>query len=218
MSKVHYTKVFVLVLLIVAGFLRLWRINELTEFLGDQGRTGMIIYEAWKARQLPLVGPPVLTGQFLGPAFYYIIGLPFILGGFHPVVPSVFMTLLGVLTVFLLYRLAAALFGTWIGIAVAGLYAVSPSIVRADRTVWEPTAVPLFVLLYLWCVYSVFEKRRYWYLLPMGAIVGVLVQLHYPNIFYVGLSVGLLLLLKKSVLLWFLAGIAGFLLILSPFL
>ena len=205
-------------LLIVAGFLRLWRINELTEFLGDQGRTGMIIYEAWKARQLPLVGPPVLTGQFLGPAFYYIIGLPFILGGFHPVVPSVFMTLLGVLTVFLLYRLAAALFGTWIGIAAAGLYAVSPSIVRADRTIWEPTAVPLFVLLYLWCVYSVFEKRRYWYLLPMGAIVGVLVQLHYPNIFYVGLSVGLLLLLKKSVLLWFLAGIAGFLLILSPFL
>ena len=225
MSKVHYTKVFVLVLLVVAAFLRLWRIQELTEFLGDQGRTGMIIYEAWKSRQLPLVGPPVLTGQFLGPAFYYIIGLPFIFGGFHPVVPSVFMALLGVLAVFLLYRLAAAIFGTWIGIAVAGLYAVSPLIVRADRTLWEPTAVPLFVLLYLWCVYSVFEKRRYWYLLPMGAIVGVLVQLHYPNIFYVGLSVGLLLLLlvrkktaKKSVFLWFLVGIAGFLLVLSPFL
>lgn len=225
MSKVHYTKVFVLVLLVGAAFLRLWRINELTEFLGDQGRTGMIIYESWKSWQLPLVGPPVLTGQFLGPAFYYLIGLPFILGGFHPIVPSIFMAMLGVLSVFFLYRLAASLFGTWIGIAVAGLYAVSPSIVRADRTIWEPTAVPLFVLLYLWCVYSVFEKRRYWYLLPMGAIVGVLIQLHYPNIFYVGLSVGLLLLLlvrkktpKKSVLLWFLAGIAGFLLVLSPFL
>lgn len=212
-------------LVVIAAFFRLWRISELTEFLGDQGRTGMVIYDAWKTGMLPLVGPTVLSGQYLGPFFYYLIGPAFILGRFHPVIPSIFMAILGVISVWLLFRIASRLWGFWIGLGVGTLYAVAPYLVRADRTIWEPTVIPLFVLLYLWCEYFVFEKHRYWYLLPVGAIVGILIQLHYPTIFFVGLSIGLFLLLlmrkkipKKIVLLWSFAGILGFFLVLTPFL
>lgn len=211
-------------LLVFAGFFRLWRINDLTEFLGDQGRTGMIIYEAWKVRQLPLVGPPVLTGQFLGPAFYYIIGLPFVFGGFHPIIPSIFMAMLGILAVLLLYRFASILYGSWIGIAVAGLYAVSPSIVRADRTLWEPTIVPLFVIFFLYLAYRAYEKQFPFSLLPLGIVVGILVQLHYPNVIFVGLSLILILAmaLNKRCRIWPLAlgavgGVIGFFGVLTPF-
>ncbi|MEK7129425.1 MAG: glycosyltransferase family 39 protein, partial [Patescibacteria group bacterium] len=212
-------------LVITAAFFRLWRISELTEFLGDQGRTGMVIYDAWRTGILPLAGPTVLSGQHLGPFFYYLIGLPFIIGGFNPVIPSAFVAVLGIVSVYVLYQIASRLWGLWIGWSVAMLLAVAAYLLRADRTIWEPSVIPVFVLLYFWCVYSLFEHRRYWYLLPMGAIVGILVQLHYPNIFFIGLSIGVLLLLlirrktpKKTVLLWFSAGIAGFFVILSPFL
>ena len=157
----------------------------------------MIIYEAWKARQLPLVGPPVLTGQFFGSGVLLYYRAAVYPRRFSPCCSqcvyditwsfdSISPLPIGSCTIWNVDRYCGG-----------GTLRSIPPIVRADRTVWEPTAVPLFVLLYLWCVYSVFEKRRYWYLLPMGAIVGVLVQLHYPNIFYVGLSVGLLLLLKN---------------------
>lgn len=212
-------------LIVTAAVFRLWRINELTEFLGDQGRTGLVIYNAWKTKTVPLVGPTVLSGQYLGPFFYYLIGPAFIIGRFNPVAPSIFMALLGIFSVYFLFRVASRLWGLWIGWASAMLFAVGAYHLQADRTIWEPTVIPLFMLLYLWCIYSLVDKRRYWHLLPMGAIVGILIQLHYPNMFFVGLSIVVLLYLlvtkrthKKTVILWFLAGIAGFLLILSPFL
>lgn len=214
-----------IILIVTAAFFRLWRIGELTEFLGDQGRTGMVIYDAWKTGSMPLVGPTVLSGQYLGPFFYYFIGPAFLVSRFNLLIPSAFMAILGVVSVWLLFRIATRVWGFWIGWGVSLLLAVSPYIVRADRTIWEPSVIPFFVLLYLWCVYGIIERKRYVYLLPIGAIVGILIQLHYPTIFFIGLSMGIVLFLllkkktpKKTVLLWSLAGIAGFFVILSPFL
>ena len=218
---------FLFLLIGLAAFLRLYRIEALTEFLGDQGRTGIIIWNAWTTKILPLVGPPVLTGQFLGPFFYYFIGLPFILSGFHPLAPALFIAFFGVLSVYLVFYLGEKLYGFWIGIAIASVYAVSPYIVSSDRTLWEPNIIPFFVLLYIFCIYSIYQKRKFSLFILMGAVTGILVQLHYPNVFFIALS-GLFLLFilstrKKQesvlkILLWSFWGIIGFLLILSPFL
>src|SRR3989344_8991467 len=100
-----------IMLIVIAALFRLWRISELTEFLGDHGRTGMVIYDAWKTGVPPLAGPTVLSGQHLGPFFYYLIGPAFILGGFNPIIPSIFMALLGVASVGLLFILGKRFFG-----------------------------------------------------------------------------------------------------------
>ena len=219
--------IFLLALFVFAAFLRFYRILALTEFLGDQGRTGIIIWNAWTTKTLPLAGPPVLTGQFLGPFFYYFIGLPFILSGFHPLAPALFMAFFGVLSVYLMFYLGEKLFGFWIGITIASVYAVSPYIVSSDRTLWEPNIISFFVLLYIFSVYLVHHMRKFSAFFLMGVIVGILVQLHYPNVFFIALS-GLFLLFilstrKKQesvlkILLWSFWGIVGFLLVLSPFL
>lgn len=214
-----------IMLIVIAALFRLWRISELTEFLGDQGRTGMVIYDAWKTGILPLAGPTVLSGQHLGPFFYYLIGPAFILGRFNPIVPSVFIALLGVASVGLLFVLGKRLFGFWIGWGIALLYAVAAYLIPADRTIWEPTVIPFFVLLYTLCVYELVEKRNYWSLLAMGILVGILVQLHYPMVFFIGLSSLLYVILffrkgssKKTLFVWLLAGIGGFVFVFFPFL
>lgn len=205
-------KITLFLIIAIASFLRLYNIGEAAEFLGDQGRTGIVIYEALRDKTVPLVGPTVLTGEHLGPIWYYLIGPFFILSGFNPLGPAIGMALFGVVATALLYVLAKKLYGTVIGSIVALLWAVSPLIVHQDQVIWEPNLVPLFVILFLLGL-----KTRH-YLLLWGAC-GVLIQLHTPNIIFIPIALGFTVwgfskTAKRSIL----TGLLLFLLIQIPFL
>ncbi len=223
--KSSYQIIALACVLLIAAFLRLYRISELTEFLGDQGRTGIHIYQAWKDRILPLVGPTVLSGEHLGPAFYYIIAPSFFLTGFNPVMPAVFTAILGVGAVGLLWFLGREFFGWQIATLLSALWAVSPQIVSSDRVLWEPNIIPFFVLLYMVGIYKLKRVANIGWGILTGAALAVLVQLHYPNLLFVVstlLFYAVLLVRRKekaSVLFRSLIGTAlGFVVILLPFL
>lgn len=190
----------------ISLILRLFNIEWFAEFLGDQGRTGIVIYQAWRGKTLPLVGPTVLTGQHLGPIWYYLIGPFFILSGFNPLGPAIGMAFFGTLATVVLYVLAKKLYGPLIGSLVALLWAVSPLIIRQDQTIWEPNLVPLFVILFL------LGLKTSSHLLIWGA-TGVLVQLHYPNIIFIPIALAVSARLKPAT-----TGVLLFLLIQVPFL
>lgn len=221
-------RVIVLIFLfLIAAFLRFYRLSAMTEFLGDQGRTGIIIWNAWTTKTLPLVGPSVLSGQHLGPFYYYFIAFPFLLSNFHPLAPAFWMAMFGMLSVLLMFYLGEKFFGFWISLAITFLYAISPYVTSSDRTLWEPNIIPFFVLLYIFLIYSIYQKRLFMAFLPLGMVVGVLVQLHYPNIFFTVLSflfLFFLLATKKkqesliTILFWSFLGVAAFFIVLSPFL
>ena len=195
-------KIIPLLIIVIALFLRLYNITGFAEFLGDQGRTGIVIYEAWRDRAIPLVGPTVLTGQHLGPIWYYLIGPFYILAGFNPLGPAIGMAIYGSFATAALYVLSKNLFGRLVGSIVAVLWAVSPIIVHQDQVIWEPNLVPLFVILFL---LGLTTRRN----LLVWAATGVLVQLHYPNIIFVPIA-----LVVTRFSLW---GILLFLVILAPF-
>lgn len=186
-------------ILLLAAFLRLYRLEALTEFLGDQGRTSFILRQF----PLPLAGPTTLSGAHLGPVFYYLLA-PF---GWNPIVTSIWMAILGVFAVYVLYKVVNILYGTNVALIVSILYAVAPIIVKQDRIIWEPNLVPLFAFLFCY-----FILRKNW--LGMGAATAVLVQLHYPNIFFIGLSGLILYRNVKSMFKW----LFGFALLLLPFM
>src|SRR3989344_14242 len=192
-------------IVLLSLILRLYNIEQFAEFLGDQGRTGIIVYEAWRDRTIPLIGPTVLTGQHLGPAWYYLIGPFYILSRFNPLGPAVGMALYGALATLTLYLLTKKLYGPFIGSLVALLWSVSPLIVRQDQTIWEPNLVPLFVLVFLLGL----KNRNY--LLLWGAC-GVLVQLHIPNIIFIPIAIVVSRRWKPAF-----AGVLLFLLIQVPF-
>lgn len=215
------------VVLLVAAFLRLYRIGELTEFLGDQGRTGIHIYQAWKDRILPLVGPTVLSGQHLGPAFYYIMAPFFVLGGFNPLVPAIATAAGGTAATFLLFLFLKKRFDWGIASLVSLLYAVSPAIITSERTLWEPNIIPFFSFGFIYCAREVLEERKYSLFLILGVIVGVLVQLHYPNTLFLLLSLLLVisawrgcrsLMEKGKLVCGVVSGVCTFVLVVSPFL
>lgn len=162
----------------------------------------MHIYEAWQKKELPLVGPTVLSGQHLGPAFYYIVAPAFILTGFHPVAGAILTALMGIGSIILLWLFARNLFDWKIATGLAAIWAVSPQIVASDRVLWEPNIIPFFIFLYVLSLY----KR--WYFV-VGVSLGILVQLHYPNLLFIGLT--LLYGFKRNT-------VFGFLFTLFPFL
>lgn len=185
MKRRHVTDWWMVGIIIAALFLRVFRIESLTEFLGDQGRTMLVMRDFLERGIVPLAGPSTLSGHNLGPLFYYLL-IPGYIGG--PVGMSVWMAVLGVCAVVLLYETLRRMFGVWPARLSAFLWAASPLIVTSDRVIWEPNLVPLFAVLFIYLLYIAHVKSSRWIWAAIGAVVSILVQLHYPNIFFIGLT------------------------------
>lgn len=212
-------------ILLLGSILRLFHISHLTEFLGDQGRTSIILHN-WlhNVGPMPLVGPTTLTGQFLGPAFYFLLAPFYVLGGFTPLGAALGMVCYGIAAIYLLYIVVKLVYGVVPARCMALLFAVSPIIARADRIIWEPNLVPFFGLLFAYFAIRQHERINFWDNVGLGAAVGILIQLHYPNLFFLGLS-GLLFIGHSirvrdwgTVIQATFGWIAGFLVVLIPFL
>ena len=168
-----------------AFFLRVFRIESLTEFLGDQGRTMLVMRDFLERGVIPLAGPSTLSGHNLGPLFYYLL-IPGYIGG--PVGMSVWMAVLGVCAVLLIHATLRSMFGVWPARLSTLLWVTSPLLVASDRVIWEPNLVPLFAVLYIYLLYRAHLHRSRFLWAAIGAVVSILVQLHYPNVFFAGLT------------------------------
>lgn len=215
---------YLLVILFIAAFLRLYRIEALTVFLADQGSAGVIIFEAWKSKTLPLAGPAVSTGQRPGPFFYYLIAPAFILSNFNPIVPAMMMGLIGAAGVYLLYLLARDLFNQKTALILSGFWALSAHLVAQDRNLWNPTAIPFLVIWLLYALYQVVSRDRFQFIILTGLLNAALIQLHYTNIYTLLCTVGLLIYKyftsrsKLKLTSWLTASLTSFLFIMLPFL
>lgn len=207
----------------VAAYLRFFRINDLTEFLGDQGRT-LLVLRAWVHDGIvPMSGPTTLSGAHLGPFYYYLL-LPGYLTTGTPLGVALWVAFLGVVSVFLLYKAVLLVYGRTPAIAVSALYAVAPAIVIQDRTLWEPNLVPLFAILFAYLSILQHYRVSLRTVFAQGVVCSILIQLHYPNVFFIVLlalvSFGHSIRVKewKFTLLATVIWSGGFLLAILPFL
>jgi 4-amino-4-deoxy-L-arabinose transferase-like glycosyltransferase len=174
-SKFLTTKNLALILIIAtASFFRLYRIGDYAEYLGDQGRDLIIIRNFLVNRDLFFIGPQTSIGNmYLGPYFYYLISPSLLLSNFHPLGPIVFTALLGVLTVYLVYRVALVWFNRHTALLSSLLYAVSPVVIRYTTFSWNPNILPLFSLLFIYLLsrYTVTRLPKYLYFANLSFIL-----------------------------------------------
>lgn len=182
-------RLFIILLLVIASFVRLYRFADLTQFLGDQGRDGVIVSELFEQKKLPEVGSPLSTGQNTGPFHFYIVAPLFILSQFNPIAPALGLCVLEIAGVLLFTYLAIALFGSQVGLCISMLYGLSPMLVHQDRILWPPTPVPFFVIVVILSMYLVVERKKYWMLVPFFAANAALIQIHYANGIIAGISI-----------------------------
>src|SRR3989338_7032675 len=95
-SKNKTEVIFLIGILLLGAFLRLYKIDQYMTFLGDEGRDAIIVRRLLVNFDPILIGPGTSIGNmYLGPIYYYLIAPFLLLANFSPVGPSVFIALLG---------------------------------------------------------------------------------------------------------------------------
>jgi 4-amino-4-deoxy-L-arabinose transferase-like glycosyltransferase len=201
----------IILILLIAAFCRFYRLPEYMEFLGDQGRDVVIVRDFLKNGNFFFIGPQTSIGNmYLGPYYYYLIAPALLLVGFSPIGPAAFVALLGVLTVFLLYKIATKWFNLKVGLISALLFALSPVVIKYSSFSWNPNIMPLFSLLF---IYFLVEKR---YLLASLAFIFCL-NSHYLALLLIFPALYILVLnYKKSDLKSILLALLIFILSFTP--
>jgi len=177
---------FILLVLIVllAAYLRLYRISDYMTFLGDEGRD-VLVAKGILEGHLTLLGPRASAGDFfLGPIYYYMVAPWLWLFRYDPVGPAIMVGLVGVATVWLTYFVGKKWFNAATGLFAAALYAVSPIVIIYSHSSWNPDVLPFFSLLIMYLLFEAFQAKQQWkYFLLVGFLLGIALQLHYLALF-----------------------------------
>jgi 4-amino-4-deoxy-L-arabinose transferase-like glycosyltransferase len=186
----------IILILLVSAFLRLYKIRDYMTFLGDEGRDAIVVYNILHGK-FTLLGPTASVGGFfLGPIYYYFMAVFTFLFNYDPVGPSVMVALFGIFTVWLVYKIANEFFGKKAAITASLLYAISPVVIAYSRSSWNPNLMPPFTLLTLYILYKGIVKNKFWLFFIVGILFGILMQLHYIEVF-VGVIIVVYVLLAQ---------------------
>ncbi len=222
------------IILALAAFLRLYRIQDYMTFLGDEGRDVLVVYNILHGH-LTLLGPTASVGGFfLGPIYYYFMAPFLLIFNYNPVGPAVMVALFGITTVWLVYKIGSEFFNSRVGFIAAFLYSISPIVIAYSRSSWNPNIMPFFSLLTLYVLYKALEKNSIKLFILCGILLGITMQLHYLATF-LGIIIIAYVLSTRILLVSFMQGVSllktvgkiikdfffifsGFIVGLSPFL
>ncbi len=172
--------IILIVILIVAAFLRLYKIDQYMNFLGDEGRDALMIQRILVDHDFPLLGPTTSVGNiYLGPLYYYMMTIPMAISWLNPVAAAVMVAVIGILSVSLVYYFGREWFGKLPAILSAFLYAVSPINIINSRSSWNPSPLPFFTLLSILGLYLSRKRQNFRWFILTGVSLAFAVQMHY---------------------------------------
>ncbi len=151
----------IILLVVVAAFLRFWQIRDYVVFLGDEGRDMLVMRRMIQDSRPVFIGPTASVGGFyLGPIYYWMAAPFLALSMFDPVGPSVMVALFGLGTVILLFKFLKETVGFYPALIASFLYATDPLIVRYSRSSWNPNPLPFFSLLLINFLYLAISRKK----------------------------------------------------------
>ncbi len=156
------TPVLLSVILLLAFFVRVYRISATLGFYFDQGRDALAIWDLIHNHKFFLIGPTTgIAGIFRGPFYYYLIAPAYWLGAGNPVFPSVFLSLLTVIAIFMLYYLAVKIQDKPTGIFAVIIASFSFYLVIASRWLSNPTPMLLLSMLLIFFMFLVADGKKW---------------------------------------------------------
>jgi 4-amino-4-deoxy-L-arabinose transferase-like glycosyltransferase len=218
--KKQYLLLFVIIL--IGAFLRLTGVfTNSFAFTYDVGRDLLAVNQIIHTLKIPLIGATTgMEGVFYGPWWYYLLIIPFIIVQGDPSGISLFMALLGVVTVFLSFLVGKKIGGNLLGLILAALISFSPATI--SNQIWNPyMAWPFMMLLFYFVAqsYGKDTKRRSLSFLLIGLCLGFVfdAEIFFGMLFCIGTFLGLIITLRKSFKIkCILSLIGGFLIVLAP--
>lgn len=169
--------VIVSIILIVAAFLRMYKIGEYAIFLSDQAIDSTAVKNILDG-DFTLLGPRASVGQFFnGPAIYYLMIPFFFLLKSDPLAGTYFQISLQLATIPIIFLLGRRIGTRSTGTLAAILFAASPLFIYYSKSAFN--AYPALFLSTLAIYLLTYKTKRLWQFALGGLVTGVLVQAHY---------------------------------------
>jgi 4-amino-4-deoxy-L-arabinose transferase-like glycosyltransferase len=163
-------------IILVAGFLRLYRIDT-TEFNLDQANLFRMAYDAVHHGMLVATSNGSSLGTINPPAIIYFL-MPTALFSTNPLWAAVWFALLMTAGVLITYIFVRRYFGRVTGTIAGLLFAAANAPVYYSRFIWNQNLLllftPLFIAVLLW---GVVERRKGWFA-PAVLLLGLNYQFH----------------------------------------
>lgn len=211
--------ILLILILILAAFFRLYKIEALHGFAADADLYSWIVKDIIIEKHFRLVGQLTSTeGIYAGVGFYYLLAPFFLITKMDPIGAVIFATLVGLLTVVSFYFVFRKLISTNAGLVGAFLQAILPLRVGYDRWVVPSITVNLWCVWFFYTLLKILKGERK-YLIPGLFLAGLIWHVHLaltPLILLLPLSV---ILSKKSPgKKVFFLGVLAFILPMLPFI
>jgi len=172
----RYLKFLPIVLILgLALFLRIYKIQELFNYAHDNDLASWIIKDIVVNHHFRLIGQQTsVLGVFIGGLFYYM-QIPFYLLGKMDPFYAVYLSMsLGVFSVFSFYYVLKKIFSEKVGLIGALVYAVCQLIVFLDRDVYPTMPVMLWTIWYLYDLYLINKGNQKQGFILFGVLVALI--------------------------------------------
>lgn len=167
----------------------------------DQARDAFESQDIYKNLNFKIIGPSTAaTDLFHGPLYWYVIGIPYLVGGGDPAWAAGFLLILNAVGVFLIFYTGKVLFNSKVGLIAATLYAVSFEEVQYALYFGNPSPAVLTVMLfYVGLALAIF--RRDWRGLPISLLgLGLSIQFEFFLLYLVLVFLLTSVLFRRTVL------------------
>lgn len=146
--RINKYSLFLIAVIVVGLFLRLYRINDSMVFIGDQGWFYLSARDIFLSGKVPLVGiTSSHTWIHQGPLWTYLLAPVLFLSGFNPVSGAYLSAIIDIGSIVLLYKIGRDFFSKRIALISSLIYASSPLVIMNSRMPYHTSPIPFFVLL-----------------------------------------------------------------------
>lgn len=201
--KRYQIPLFLIVIVGIGFFLRLYEIGDWLHFELDQARDVRVIDRALEGSplDLPLLGPKA-GGTFLrlGPGFYYLEYIGALLYDDAAIGGAVMVALTSGASILLFFLFIQPLFSARMTLALTLLFSVSAYGVLYGRFAWNPNFLPFFVLLGLYALLRAVDHQEKYpgrWLMVSALGVGLGTQMHFLAFLALPLIAFLFLIIKR---------------------
>lgn len=169
--RINKISFLIIVVTILGSFLRLYKLDDLMSFIGDQGWFYLSAKDMVLKGEIPLVGIPSSHPWIhQGPLWTYMVAFSFKMFGFSPIGPAYITAFLGIFTVWLVYKVGSLLFSKDVGIISMLLYASSPLVITHARMPYHTSPIPFFTLLFILSLYKWIKGNIYFFPLAIFSL------------------------------------------------
>ena len=199
------------IILVLTICLRFYHLYQFAGFSWDQEQLlAYPVNHLLTNHKFTLVGPQTGPGGiYLGPLLYYLAAPFFWAFKLHPIAGSVLASTLGSVTAIGIYFLFKKFFTQNIALTAFTLYAASPLLNLNDRTIWNPSLIPLASLgvLAIYLSWWKYHRATYLNLALLATATALGIQAHLSFLFILPLHFLIWLKFKPQLsllkLVWF---------------